>query len=73
MIEDSIKHIYAYNISADDSLHLHVAYKTDCKWLVTADKRLKRQADNKVELNGLRIIDIENKQEMDELFKHIAI
>ena len=69
-VRDSVNYIYKYNISADDALHVYVARKNNCKYFVCKDDYLKKQIDNKIE--GLDILDITDKMEMDRLIDQVT-
>jgi predicted nucleic acid-binding protein len=69
-VEDSIKYIYDYAISADDALHVHVAHKFRCNYLLTNDGHLRQQTDRKI--NNLRVLNITNNREMDQLISRMS-
>jgi predicted nucleic acid-binding protein len=69
LVRDSVKYIYEYNISADDALHIYIAYKNRCKYFVCKDDYLKQQTDNKID--NLRILDITNRKEIGHLLSYI--
>lgn len=69
-VEDSIKYIYDHHISADDAFHVHVAHKFRCNYLITNDGHLRRQTDRKI--NNLRILNITNNREMDQLISQMS-
>jgi predicted nucleic acid-binding protein len=69
-VRDSVNYIHKYNISADDALHIYVAYRSRCKYFVCKDDYLKQQTDNKID--NLRVLDITNKKEIDHLLGHIC-
>jgi predicted nucleic acid-binding protein len=69
-VRDSVNYIYKYNISADDALHIYVAYKNRCKYFVCEDNYLKQQTDNKIQ--NLRVLDITNKKEIIQLLGHVG-